>query len=69
MVKCVETASISVNAQSLNDLIKIDLMGPSHYKWSQITEVHTVNIYRHVSSDSIVENFVNSIQRLCLFNK
>ena len=32
VVKCVETSSISINAQSLNDLIKNDLMGPSHSK-------------------------------------
>ena len=29
---------------------------------------YTVNIYRHVSTDSIGKNFVNLIQRLCLFN-
>ena len=27
-----------------------------------------VNIYRHISTDSIGKNFVNLIQRLCLFN-
>ena len=31
--------------------------------------IFTVNIYRHVSTDSICKNFVNLIQRLCLFNK
>ena len=29
---------------------------------------YNVNIFRHVSIDSIGKNFVNLIQRLCLFN-
>ena len=40
-----------------------------HLAISLVDYKHTVNIYRHVSTDSIGKKFVNLIQRLCLFNQ